>query len=47
METIIFALLNGLIYGLMLFMLSSGLTLILMLWIEKGVPSSVPGPQES
>ena len=28
METIIFALLNGLIYGLMLFMLSSGLTLI-------------------
>ena len=28
METIIFALLNGLIYGLLLFMLSSGLTLI-------------------
>ena len=28
METIIFALLNGLVYGLLLFMLSSGLTLI-------------------
>lgn len=28
METIVFALLNGLIYGLLLFMLSSGLTLI-------------------
>ena len=29
------------------FAVLSGLTLILMLWIEKGVPSSVPGPQES
>ena len=28
METIVFALLNGVIYGLLLFMLSSGLTLI-------------------
>ncbi len=28
METLVFSLLNGVIYGLLLFMLSSGLTLI-------------------